>query len=104
MNNLSASPDDRGAPSGGQPSNSTLDVEFPHRSDPGKQREHNEDYLGYVVPVSPARARSHGWLFVLADGVGGSDKGEVASRAAVDYLTAGFREASASEGLSALLM
>ncbi len=33
-----------------------------------------------------------------------SDKGEVASQAAVEYLTAGFRAAPASEGLSALLM
>src|SRR5580704_4002886 len=104
MNNLSALPDDRGARSGGQPSNSSLHVEFAQISDPGKQRGHNEDYLGHVIPASPTRGRSHGWLFVLADGVGGSDKGEVASRAAVEYLTAGFREASPSEGLSALLM
>jgi protein phosphatase len=101
--NLSILPDDSGR-SSGQPSNSTLDVEFAFLSDPGKQREHNEDYLGHVVPASPARARSHGWLFVLADGVGGTEKGEVAARAAVEYLTAGFREASAGEGLSALLM
>ncbi len=92
------------APVRGQPSNSTLELEFAQRSDPGKQRGHNEDYLGHVIPASPTRARSHGWLFVLADGVGGSEKGEVASQAAVDYLTAGFREASPSEGLSALLM
>jgi serine/threonine protein phosphatase PrpC len=81
-----------------------LDLEFAHLSDPGKQREHNEDYLGHVVPASAARARSHGWLFVLADGVGGSEKGEVASRAAVEYLTAGFGEAPESEGLSTLLV
>jgi protein phosphatase len=104
MNNVSALPDDSGARSGGQPSNSTLDVEFAQRSDAGKQRGHNEDYLGQVIPASPARARSHGWLFVLADGVGGTERGEVASRAAVEYLTAGFHEASPSEGLSALLM
>ena len=104
MNNLSALPGDSGTHSGGQPSNLALDVEFAQLSDPGRQREHNEDYLGPVVPASPARARSHGWLFVLADGVGGSEKGEIASRAAVEHVTAGFREASASEGLSALLM
>jgi serine/threonine protein phosphatase PrpC len=95
MYNLSALPG---------PSNAILDVEFAQLSDPGKQREHNEDYLGYVAPASPARARSHGWLFVLADGVGGTEKGEVASQAAVEYLTARFREASPSETLSALLM
>jgi PPM family protein phosphatase len=104
MSNLSAVPGDSGAHAGGQPSNLTLDVEFASHSDPGRQREHNEDYLGYVAPASPARARTHGWLFVLADGVGGTEKGEIASRTAVEYLTAGFREASPSEGVSALLM
>jgi protein phosphatase len=103
MNNLSVSPGDS-APSRRQPSDMALDVEFAQLSDRGKQREQNEDYLGHVVPDSPATARSHGWLFVLADGVGGSEKGEIASRAAVEYLTAGFREASVSEGLSALLI
>ena len=78
-----------------------LDVEFAQLSDPGKLREHNEDYLGHVVPASPARARSHGWLFALADGVGGHEKGEVASRAAVEYLTAGFRAAAARRKRSA---
>jgi PPM family protein phosphatase len=102
MNNLRALPGDSGVRSGGQPS--ALEVEFAERSDPGKQREHNEDYLGHVVPVSPSRARSHGWLFVLADGVGGSEKGEVASQSAVEYLTAGFRDAASPEALSALLM
>jgi len=81
-----------------------LDVEFAYLSDPGKLREHNEDYLGHVLPASPASARSHGWFFVLADGVGGTEKGEVAARTAVEHLTAGFRAASAAEGLSALLM
>jgi protein phosphatase len=104
MSNLSALPGDSGASSGGQPSNSILDIEFAQLSDPGKRREHNEDYLGYVAPGSPARARSHGWIFALADGVGGTEKGEVASRAAVEYVLAGFREAAPSEGLSALLM
>jgi len=104
MSNLNALPDEGGARAGGQLSGASLQVEFAQFSDPGKQREHNEDYLGHVAPASPARARTHGWLFVLADGVGGSEKGEVASRAAVEYLTAGFHEAAASEGLSALLM
>ena len=103
MRKLSALPNDSGLP-GGQPSSVALDLEFAQLSDPGKQRQHNEDYLGHVTPTSPTRARSHGWLFVLADGVGGSQKGEIASRAAVEYLTQGFLAASPSEGLSALLM
>jgi protein phosphatase len=39
----------------------------------------------------------------LADGVGGSERGELASKAAVEYLTAGFQEAPPSEALSTLL-
>jgi PPM family protein phosphatase len=70
-----------------------LDVEFAELSDPGRVRTRNEDYLGHVVPGSPAQARSHGWLFALADGVGGQRQGEVASRAAVQEVLAGFRRA-----------
>jgi PPM family protein phosphatase len=83
---------------------SSLEIEFAQKTDPGKERQQNEDYLGHLAPSSPARARSHGWLFVLADGVGGSEKGEVASRMAVEHLTEGFREAPSSEDASALLM
>lgn len=104
MNNPIALPGDSGPQPRGQLSNLALDVEFAQLSDPGKQREHNEDYLGHVAPATPARARSHGWMFVLADGVGGTEKGEIASRAAVEHLTAGFQEASASESLSELLI
>ncbi len=70
-----------------------LDVEFSELSDPGRVRTRNEDYLGHVVPGSPAQARSHGWLFALADGVGGQRQGEVASRAAIQEALAGFRRA-----------
>src|SRR5579864_1028922 len=54
-----------------------LDIEFVERSDVGRVRDHNEDYLGSFSPTNPANARTHGWLFVLADGVGGHEKGEV---------------------------
>jgi len=70
-----------------------LDLEFSELSDPGRVRSRNEDYLGHVAPGSPAQARSHGWLFALADGVGGQRQGEVASRAAVQEALAGFRRA-----------
>ena len=73
-----------------------LDLEFAELSDPGRVRTQNEDFLGHVTPGSPERARSHGWLFALADGVGGQRKGEVASRAAVQEMVAGFQRAKAS--------
>jgi len=80
-----------------------LDVEFAQLSDFGKSRGHNEDYLGYAAPETADQARTHGWLFALADGVGGHDDGEVASRAAVEHLTKGFREAPKNEALGGLL-
>jgi len=68
-----------------------LDVEFAELSDRGLCREHNEDCLGHVTPSTPTQVRSQGWLFALADGLGGHEKGEVASRLAVDTVLAGFR-------------
>ncbi len=101
---------DRHVPTGGQDSaaagqgpGSELRVEFAELSDPGKQRANNEDCLGHALPSNQARARSHGWLFVLADGVGGSERGEVASRAAVDWLTTGFLAAPGEEPIAGLL-
>ncbi|HEY3839841.1 MAG TPA: protein phosphatase 2C domain-containing protein, partial [Bryobacteraceae bacterium] len=82
---------------------SMLDIDFAQISDPGRSRDHNEDYIGCVVADSDARVRSHGWLFALADGVGGHDCGEVASREAVDTLLTGFRKAPGGEHHSGLL-
>ena len=70
-----------------------LDVEFAQLTDPGRVRSHNEDYLGYIAPDSSDEARSRGWLFALADGVGGQRQGEVASRAAITEVLGGFRRA-----------
>jgi protein phosphatase len=80
-----------------------LQLEFAQFSDCGRVRDHNEDYLGHILPATPTQARSHGWLFAVADGVGGQAQGEVASRTAVETLLAGFREAPAAEPLGTLL-
>jgi serine/threonine protein phosphatase PrpC len=69
-----------------------LELEFAELTDPGLTRDHNEDFLGHVIPSSPAQVQSQGWLFALADGVGGMEKGEVASRLAVEAALAGFRK------------
>ena len=69
-----------------------LDIEFAELSDCGLSREHNEDSLGHVIPASPAQVQSQGWLFAIADGVGGQENGEVASRLAIDTVVAGFRK------------
>jgi protein phosphatase len=80
-----------------------LDLEFVALTDVGRVRDHNEDYLGHAVPATPAQVRSHGWLFVLADGVGGHEKGEVASQTAVESMKAGFPNAKEGESHSSVL-
>jgi protein phosphatase len=80
-----------------------LDLEFAQVSDPGLVRERNEDCLGLFPPATAAEVRSRGWLFALADGVGGHERGEVASRLAVDATLEGFRNAAPGTQLAALL-
>ncbi len=80
-----------------------LNVESAQLSDRGRVREGNEDYLGSAVPATTEGARTHGWLFALADGVGGHENGEIASRTAIETLVAGFRTAPPDQPLPALL-
>jgi len=78
---------------------SGLELEFALLSDPGRIRGHNEDFVGYAAQETA----EGGWLFAVADGVGGQEFGEVASRAAVEALTAGYRTAARGEQHLALL-
>ena len=80
-----------------------LDVQFGQASDFGKVRTNNEDAMGYFIPSSRHQARSHGFLFAVADGVGGMDLGEVASATAVSVLTDEFSKAQADTMLISLL-
>ena len=82
---------------------SSMDVEFAQLSDTGRVRHGNEDSLGRFTPVSLEEVRARGWLFALADGVGGHDCGEVASKTAIESLIAGFRECAPAEPHVALL-
>ena len=80
-----------------------LDVVFGQESNPGKVRANNEDSMGSFVPKSRQEARSRGWMFVVADGVGGTEFGEVASAKAVEVMLAGFAESPENTSLPALL-
>jgi protein phosphatase len=82
---------------------SMLDLEFGEHSDIGKKRETNEDSHGHVMPANASQGRSQGWFFVLADGVGGHARGEVASQLAVDTVVEGFKRSRANEPHSELL-
>jgi protein phosphatase len=80
-----------------------LEIHFGQASDPGKVRTNNEDSMGSFLPTSRQQARSHGYLFAVADGVGGMDLGEVASATAVEALTREFQKAQADSLLTGLL-
>jgi protein phosphatase len=80
-----------------------LEVQFGQASDFGKVRTNNEDAMGAFIPESRQQARSHGYLFAVADGVGGMDLGEVASATAISVLTEGFAKAQAGTMLISLL-
>ena len=50
------------------------------RTDNGLVRGHNEDFVIVYEPATEDDRRRHGALYVVADGVGGADAGEVASQ------------------------
>lgn len=74
------------------PMNSTSGlVRAAMQTDQGRIRTHNEDYVLQLEPTSPTDEEKNGWVYVVADGVGGADAGEVASqyaseRAIVNFL------------------
>jgi serine/threonine protein phosphatase PrpC len=80
-----------------------LDVQFGQASDPGKVRQNNEDAMGLFIPSSRQQVRSHGFLFAVADGVGGMDLGEVASATAISVVTREFPQAQADTLLMGLM-
>jgi protein phosphatase len=80
-----------------------LDLQFGQATDFGKVRTNNEDAMGSFIPASRHQARSHGFLFAVADGVGGYDLGEVASATAVKVLTEEFAKAQSGTMLISLL-
>ena len=80
-----------------------LDVEFAELSDPGRVRDHNEDYLGHLYPPTPARCVPMAGCLCWRTESAATTKGEVASRTAVESMLDGFREAPAGEPHSPLL-
>lgn len=91
------------APAFGTVQNTPMDVEFAELSDVGRVRKGNEDCLGHAAPAAAEDVRDRGWLFALADGVGGHDFGEVASQTAIETVLDGFRKATPGEPHPSLL-
>ncbi|MGH7740941.1 MAG: Stp1/IreP family PP2C-type Ser/Thr phosphatase [Candidatus Eiseniibacteriota bacterium] len=61
-------------------------------TDVGLRREHNEDCYSNWTSSDPAELARRGELLIVADGMGGSAAGEVASRTAVDTVIRQFRD------------
>ena len=58
-----------------------------YRTEVGRVRERNEDSLGWSEPDNKNQALdTNGWLYVVADGMGGHAAGEVASKIAIDVV------------------
>ena len=70
-----------------------MELTYACLSSAGPVRKNNEDYVGFWEPAEEEQRRTHGAVVVIADGVGGQDKGEVASQLAVETSLTLFREA-----------
>lgn len=53
-------------------------------TDVGRVRDHNEDFVTSREPMGAEDEAKNGWLYIVADGVGGAEAGEVASRYATE--------------------
>jgi len=76
-------------------------VQVGQLSDPGVSREVNEDSLGVYQPADPVVAARKGWLYLVADGMGGHAAGKTASELAVQRIAhAYFHDPSPNVGES----
>jgi protein phosphatase len=67
------------------------------RTDIGQIRDHNEDFFIFQEPANDTEASRNGWLYIVADGVGGADAGEVASRFASEQTLAHYLQNDTQE-------
>jgi serine/threonine protein phosphatase PrpC len=65
-----------------------LDLVTAAQSDVGRARPHNEDWVQYYVPPDPQQLAQKGAIYLVADGMGGHQAGEVASRGAAEAVIA----------------
>ena len=81
----------------------TVPLSAAWRTDPGLVRSHNEDFVTVFEPETPDDLR-HGNLYIVADGVGGADAGEVASQYASERTLHHFLESGENEDLGRRLI
>jgi serine/threonine protein phosphatase PrpC len=69
----------------------------------GPVRPKNEDSVGFWQPEDPEERQTRGAIAIIADGVGGHGRGDVASKLAVETAIHKFQECSPDMGAKALL-
>src|ERR1017187_10505253 len=79
-------------------------IEVSMQSDLGCQRANNEDSFGYWEPEDDRLFLRKGRLAVVADGMGGYEGGQEASRLAVETLLAMYRDFGGDDPQQALVM
>ena len=72
-----------------------LAMDASYLSDRGRVRPINEDSAGVVIPEDPGVLERKGILMVVADGMGGHEGGELASRMTVDLVCRAYYDADA---------
>ena len=78
-------------------------IEVSRQSDIGCQRQNNEDSFGYWEPEDDQQFLRKGRLAVVADGMGGYEGGQEASRLAVETLVAVYRDFGGDDPQEALV-
>ncbi len=82
----------------------TVPLSAAWRTDPGLVRSHNEDFVIVYEPETPDDYLLHGTLYVVADGVGGADAGEIASQYAAERTLHHYLASDDSDGPGARLI
>ncbi len=72
-------------------------------TDRGQVRDHNEDFVIGHEPQTVEQEAQNGWLYIVADGVGGADAGEVASSFASEKTILHFLQNSETDDMGTRL-
>lgn len=82
----------------------TVPLSAAWRTDPGLVRSHNEDFVIVYEPATPDDYERHGTVYIVADGVGGADAGEVASQYASERALHHYLQSTEFDSLGARLI
>ncbi len=72
------------------------------RTDAGQVRAQNEDFVGSWEPATDSERAENGWLYIVADGVGGAEAGDVASQLATEQTITHFLESDLEDSAERL--